>query len=100
LGAFQSFVAGVAIRRQQELIYALHREFREQGVTKDYLEKKLDGAKAEVQELIAESVVRASEAKSVEGVKRIAKLLTKVLMTAGSVLYRVLIIWERPTQYR
>lgn len=85
LGGFQSLVASVALRRQQELIYALHHEFHEQGATKDYVEKKLGGAKAELQELVAESVVRASEAKSVEGVKRIAKLLTKVLMTAEDV---------------
>ena len=84
-GGLQSLAASVGMRRQQELIYALHREFHEQGTTKEYLEGRLKGAKTELQELVAESVVRASEAKSAEGVKRIAKLLTKILMTSEEV---------------
>jgi len=85
LATLQSIVGGVAIRRQEELIKQLHREFHEQGVTKDYLDRKLVAAKSELQELAAEAVVRASEAKSDGAVRRIAKLLTKVLVTTEEI---------------
>jgi hypothetical protein len=81
VGSFQALAAILGTRRQQEFVTDLYDEFRSQGVTQEVLEQRLSRAKAVVHELVAESIVRAAEAKSREAVRRIAKLLTKVLMT-------------------
>jgi hypothetical protein len=85
MGTFQSLAASLGTRRQQEFITDLYEEFRNQGVTKEILEQRLSRAKEDVHELVAESIVRAAEAKSREAVRRIAKLLTKVLMTTEEI---------------
>jgi hypothetical protein len=50
-----------------------------------YLEERLKCATETTEELVGEAVVRASEAKSAEAVKRIAKLLTNVLVTKETI---------------
>ena len=85
LTAFQAVVSTIGLRRQRQLIDELHREFQERGVSREYLERRLREAGESIQELVAESVVRASEAKSAEAVKRVATLLTTVLLTEEEV---------------
>jgi hypothetical protein len=74
-------VAACAERRQKELVRRLHSEFQSRSVSKQQLEGKLNAANVATQELIAEAVVRASEAKSSERVKRIARLLVTIVLS-------------------
>jgi hypothetical protein len=80
-----NIVADDADRRQRELISCLHDEFHSRGFTQEVLEERLKYWDESIHELLAEAVVRASEAKSTERVRRIARLLTTIILSTESI---------------
>lgn len=81
-----NIVVAAGQRRQQELVSYIHEEFHRSGVTKEQLEQILQSADEKVQEMLAEAVVRASEAKSTERVRRIARLLVAIILSTEGLL--------------
>ncbi len=79
-----NIVASVGERRQREFVSCLHDEFRRRSVTPEMLEEKLKSRDEDFHELLAEAVVRASEAKSAERVRRIAHLLTTIIFSSDN----------------
>jgi len=79
-----NITASVGERRQREFVSYLHDEFLRRSVTPEMLEEKLKSRDENFHELLAEAVVRASEAKSAERVCRIAHLLTAFIFSPNS----------------
>ncbi|HEX4066725.1 MAG TPA: hypothetical protein VHZ09_11940 [Acidobacteriaceae bacterium] len=80
-----SLVNRAAEERVQQLIEDLREELRNRSVSREMLEEQLTARDKGTQELVAEAVVRASEAKSRERVRRIAHLLTNILLSTEEV---------------
>jgi hypothetical protein len=84
LAVAASIISSAAVRRVKEFVSDLYEEFPRRGVTAEQVEECFK-ASEKVEELLAEAVLRASEAKSRERVRRIARLLTTIILSTEEI---------------